>query len=61
MEAASRWDANANKLAFSGKSIMLKNLGIEGKVLFDSLNDEKNNSNDEVGMSDILREGQMKH
>lgn len=61
MEAASRWDANANKLAFSGKSIMLKNLGIGGKVLFDSLNDEKNNSNDEVGMSDILREGQMKH
>lgn len=61
METASRRDADVNKQAFSGKSIMLKNLGIGGKILFDSLNDEKNNSNDEVGMSDILREGQMKH
>ncbi len=61
MEAAARQEDGFNKQTFSGKSILLKDLGIEGKALFDGLNDEKNNSNDEVGMSDILREGQMKH
>ena len=61
METASRRDADVNKQAFSGKSIMLKNLGIEGKVLFDTLNNEKISNNAEIGKAtDIHQEGMVK-
>lgn len=61
METASRRDADVNKQAFSGKSIMLKNLGIDGKVLFDTLNNEKISNNAEIGKAtDIHQEGMVK-
>ena len=61
MEAASRRDAGDNKPVFEGKSILLKNLGIEGKPLFDALNDERASSDVSKGIStDIPKEGQVK-
>ena len=61
MEAASRRDAGDNKPVFDGKSILLKNLGVEGKPLFDALNDERASSDVSKGIStDIPKEGQVK-
>jgi hypothetical protein len=62
MEASSRQDADVNKLAFSNKnSFMLKNVGKDGKVLFDTLNNEKISNNAEIGKAtDIHQEGMVK-